>query len=295
MGHPKGSEISKFAVYPGYPYFVNVTEDTTWLEDTTLPTLNITYPIDGAYINTTTPNITITFSDDDSGINTNSFSAQINGVESSSFFTVTETGATYQVATNLPVGTNTILASISDKAGNSSSATSNFRIGILRAIPGANPTSGIAPLTVHFTTNGEDPAGTIQVFRWDFDGNGTWDTYDSVARDYNHTYNTAGTYNAILYVQSSTGMTATASITITVQSPPPVAIADVVPSNGPVPLNVQLFGTGTSTGGSIVFYEWDFDGDGTFDWSSTTSGNTTHTYENVGTYQAIFRVTDNMG
>jgi len=29
-GHPMGIEINNFSVYPGYPYFVNVTADTTW-------------------------------------------------------------------------------------------------------------------------------------------------------------------------------------------------------------------------------------------------------------------------
>ena len=259
------------------------------------PQIDITNPVDGAFINITKPYITITFSDDESGIDTDSFYAEINGVDSTSLFTVTDTGAGYQVTTDLPVGDNAITASISDNAGNTGNATSNFRIGILRAIPGASPTSGPSPLTVRFTTDGEDPAGTIQIFRWDFDGNGTWDTYDTVARDYNHTYNNSGVYNATLYVQSSTGKTATASITITVENNPPVATADVVPSNGEVPLTVQMYGLGQDSDGNIVLYEWDFDGDGTYDWSSSTTGSTTYTYDTPGTYQAVFRVTDNNG
>jgi PKD repeat protein len=263
--------------------------------DNTAPNINITAPFDGQLIGDTTPNITMTFSDSVSGIDTNSFSAQINGVESSSLFTANGTGANYQTTTDLPVGNNVVTASISDNAGNSSGATSNFTIAILRAIPGANPTSGGSPLTVHFTTDGEDPAGTIEVFRWDYDGNGTWDTYDTVSRDYNYTYQNAGVYNAILYVQSSTGKTATASIQITVQNNPPIATADVQPSNGPIPLTVQMTGSGTDTDGSVVLYEWDFDGDGAFDFSSPSSGNTAHTYTTEGTHNAVFRVTDNIG
>ncbi len=259
------------------------------------PQIDITNPIDGAFINTTKPNITVTFSDDDSGIDTGSFYAEINGADSTSLFTVTDTGASYQATNDLPVGDNVISVSIADNAGNISSTTSNFRIGILRAIPGASPTSGPAPLTVRFTTDGEDPAGTIEVFRWDFDGNGTWDTYDTVARDYNRTYNTPGRYNATLYVRSSTGESATASILITVENNPPVATADVLPSNGEVPLTVQLFGSGTDSDGQVVLYEWDFEGDGVYDWSSTTTGNTSYTYTTPGTYQAVFRVTDNNG
>jgi PKD repeat protein len=295
IGHPKGSEINNFPVYPGYPYFVNITENTTWPEDITPPKINITYPSDGAFLNTTTPTITITFSDEDSGINNKSFNVKINGVDSSSLFTVTKTGATYKVTSDLPVGNNTITASISDNAGNTASATSNFTIGVLRAIPGASPTSGLAPLTVHFTTDGEDPFGTIVAFRWDFDGNGTWDTYDTVARDINYTYNLPGTYNAKLQVTSSTGQTAVATVTITALNNPPVATAKVVPSNGQVPLAVQLMGSGTDKDGTIVLYEWDFEGDGVYDWSSTTTGNTTYTYTIEGTYQAVFRVTDDKG
>lgn len=267
------------------------------LPETVPPEIAITNPMDGAFLNTTTPNITVTFQDADSGIDTGTFYAEINGADMTSAFAVTETGASYQVPSGspLPVGDNTLFVRIQDRVGNEGDATSNFNIGILRAIPGATPTSGPAPLTVYFTTDGEDPAGTIQFFRWDFDGNGTYDTYDTVARDYNHTYNTAGTYNATLYVWSSTGETASASITITAENNPPVATADVVPSNGEVPLTVQMMGSGSDVDGSIVFYEWDFDGDGVYDWSSTTTGNTSHTYTVVGVFNAVFRVTDNSG
>ncbi len=280
LGVP-GSEINAFAILP----------------ETVVPELAITYPPNGAFINTTTPNITVSFSDEDSGIDTSSFSAELNGSDVSASFTVTDTGASYQIpqGSALPVGENTLNVSIKDMVGNESSSASNFTIGILRAIPGASVVTGTAPLTVHFTTGGEDPAGTIQVFRWDFDGDDSYDTYDEMARDYNHTYYTPGTYTATLHVWSSTGETASASITITVQNNPPVATADIQPSNGQVPLTAQLIGSGSDTDGNIALYEWDFDGDGTFDWSSTTTGNTSYTYTSVGTFNAIFRVTDDSG
>ena len=261
------------------------------------PEITITNPIDGAFLNTATPNITVTFQDAGSGINTDTFYAEINGTDMTSAFAVTDTGSTYQVPSTspLPVGDNSLTVKIQDRVGNEAGATSNFTVGTLRAIPGATPTAGPVPLTVYFTTDGEDPGGTIEIFRWDFDGNGTWDTYDTVARDYNRTYNTPGTYNATLYVRSSTGESTTTSITITAENNPPVATADVVPSNGEVPLTVQLMGSGTDSDGSIVLYEWDFEGDGIYVWSSSTTGNTTYIYNTVGTYQAVFMVTDDNG
>ncbi|MCK4443851.1 MAG: PKD domain-containing protein, partial [Thermoplasmata archaeon] len=58
---------------------------------------------------------------------------------------------------------------------------------------------------------------------------------------------------------------------------------------------VTFGGSGTDSDGTIVKYEWDFDGDGIYDWNSTTTGSTTHKYDVVGTYTAVFRVTDNEG
>jgi len=51
--------------------------------------------------------------------------------------------------------------------------------------------------------------------------------------------------------------------------------------------------------GEIVFYEWDFQEDGIFEWNSTennhTSGNTEYSYKDEGAYNATLRVTDDNG
>ena len=52
---------------------------------------------------------------------------------------------------------------------------------------------------------------------------------------------------------------------------------------------------GQDPDGTIVLYEWDFDSDGVFDWSSTSSGKTVHTYTTVGDHPIACRVTDNSG
>ena len=46
---------------------------------------------------------------------------------------------------------------------------------------------------------------------------------------------------------------------------------------------------------SIVKYEWDFNGDGIYDWSSQTTGETTYKYNEKGVYEAKLQVTDNDG
>jgi hypothetical protein len=45
----------------------------------------------------------------------------------------------------------------------------------------------------------------------------------------------------------------------------------------------------------IVKCEWDYEGDGIYDWSSTTTCDTTHIYNSPGTYYAKLKVTDDDG
>ena len=58
---------------------------------------------------------------------------------------------------------------------------------------------------------------------------------------------------------------------------------------------VQFNGAGTDDDGVIVLYEWDFNNDGVFEWSSEENGRITNIYNKEGTYTAVLRVTDNDG
>jgi PKD repeat protein len=58
---------------------------------------------------------------------------------------------------------------------------------------------------------------------------------------------------------------------------------------------VTLDGSGsTDTDGTVDFYEWDTDGDGIYDYGSSSS-TYSHTYPQDGTYNIKLRVTDNLG
>jgi PKD repeat protein len=47
--------------------------------------------------------------------------------------------------------------------------------------------------------------------------------------------------------------------------------------------------------GTIVLYQWDFDGDGYFDFASPDDANATHVYPEEGIYVVVLQVTDNRG
>jgi sugar lactone lactonase YvrE len=58
---------------------------------------------------------------------------------------------------------------------------------------------------------------------------------------------------------------------------------------------VKFEGTGNDPDGQVVLYEWDFDGDGTWNWVSKTISTPTHVYGKTGEYIAVLRITDNSG
>ena len=164
-----------------------------------------------------------------------------------------------------------------------------------RAIADCAPIRGPAPLQVAFRSRGEFAGGSLVRYRWDFEGDGTFDTDDAVARDFQFTFPSAGTFNAVLEVTNNRGGTATDTCPIRVTGAPPTAVANATPSNGAVPLTVHFTCRGTAANGEIARYEWDFEGDGVFDMSSATSGTTNHTYTAEGTFVAMCRVTDAAG
>jgi len=82
-----------------------------------------------------------------------------------------------------------------------------------------SPSSGPYPLTVSFNAaSSRDSDGTVVSYEWSF-GDGGSNT--GVATS--HTYQNAGTYMAVLRVTDNDGSTDTASRSVTVTGPPPIA------------------------------------------------------------------------
>jgi WD40 repeat protein len=67
------------------------------------------------------------------------------------------------------------------------------------------------------------------------------------------------------------------------------------PYSGAVGTSITFFnGRGVSIP-STVTYEWDFDNDGTYDWTASSVGDPVHTYTSAGEFEAGLRVTDSEG
>jgi PKD repeat protein len=81
-----------------------------------------------------------------------------------------------------------------------------------------------------------------------------------------------------------------------------VVDVDRAPASGPGKLvttqvgkAVVFRGTATDPDNDLVNYEWDFDGDGVFEFTTDREETTSHTYKTAGLYMAAYRVTDAHG
>ena len=170
-----------------------------------------------------------------------------------------------------------------------------IRVGALRVKAYADTVIGHAPLQVNFYANYYDPYdGRIQACEWDFDGDMNYDERLNLICNTSHTFSDPGSYLSKVKIIDSGNETAIGTIAITVLASYPSISASIEPEKGPAPLNVTFYGNANSVNGQIILYEWDFDGDGSFDWSSDTTGNTNHSYSYNGIYKPVFKVTDTM-
>jgi hypothetical protein len=115
--------------------------------------------------------------------------------------------------------------------------------------------------------------------RWDYEGDGTWDTDFSTTKSTSHYYDESGEYDATIQVRDPEGQTAEASEEITVLSnSAPVADFTVSPEEGTYSTNFYFNGSDSydgQTGDSNLWYRWDFNYNGTSDLTYDTSW--THT------------------
>jgi PKD repeat protein len=150
----------------------------------------------------------------------------------------------------------------------------------------ADKATGPKPHKVTFygsVTGGVSP----YTYAWVF-GDGNMGTGQTVS----HTYETTGSYSAVLTVVDSMGASKSSSaIAITVENPPdPLTAAISADKNeGEYPFTVSF--TSAVTGGVTPYtYAWDFGDDNT-----STQANPSHTYEVKGTYSVKLKVTDSKG
>lgn len=131
-------------------------------------------------------------------------------------------------------------------------------------------------------------------YRWDFDGDGTYDDSASGASAA-HVYATAGSYAPTVEVTDDIGATATYALPVPIlaSNQPPVARISLSASSIPAGGSIILDGSASSdadSGGALT-YAWDLDGDGGFE-MAVAPAVMSHRFPNPGVYNIHLRVTD---
>jgi len=102
---------------------------------------------------------------------------------------------------------------VSDGSGNTPPAA------LFTVTPSSGTTSTNFTFDASGSTDPEDPTSELQV-RWDFDGDGSWDTDWNTDKTENHQYSSEDTYTAKLEVKDTEGLTDQYTKSITVSNSP---------------------------------------------------------------------------
>src|SRR5919112_5927 len=150
-------------------------------------------------------------------------------------------------------------------------------------------TVGVAPATFEFeaeVTGGMEP----YAISWDF-GDGSVEVDDDETVE--HTFDVAGTYNVGAIITDSSGRTASDSMPITVEPPPPLTAVEII-SSGTVGVAPATFEFEADVIGGIgpYTYSWDF-GDGSVEVDDDET--VEHTFDVAGTYNVGLTVIDSTG
>jgi PKD repeat protein len=211
----------------------------------------------------------------------------------------TNTGATATTSKAFATaGTATVGLRVTDNLG--ATATSSKAITVQNRAPVASFTATPNPVptgtAVSFDASASvDPDGTIVKYEWDLDGNGTYETSTGTTATTSKTYATASTPTIRLRVTDNAGAQGTATTVLTVQNRLPTASFTATPNPVTSGQSVTLNASASSDpDGTVAKYEWDYDGNGTYD-ATTTSATTTRTFATAGNFNVGLRVTDNNG
>jgi YD repeat-containing protein len=206
----------------------------------------------------------------------------------------TDTGATATVQQAFATtGFHGVNLKVTDNCGRMDTVTGGG-VFVTNTTPVASFTAAPNPAAIGATvtfdaTDSDDPGGAITTYEWDLDGNGSFETNTGAVETTTKAYTAAGTYTVQLRVSDANNASATTFRQVRVNAKP-VPNFSYLPVDPLVGQQVTFDGTASADpDGTVVSYQWDLDGNGSFE---ATGPNPTRTYSTAGAVNVKLRVTD---
>ena len=149
------------------------------------------------------------------------------------------------------------------------------------------------------STDRDDPTSALLV-RWDWDGDGVWDTSWSGVKTAEHRYPAPGSYTVRLEVNDTGGLTDMAETAILVDGPnvAPGAAFSATPTTGDI-TTVFVFDASACSDAedptAALLVRWDWEGDGFWDTSWSNAKTAEHQYAAPGSYTVRLEAMDTGG
>jgi len=190
-------------------------------------------------------------------------------------------------------GIYTLVCAVTNEKGLSASESKSIVVlNFTTTVDAGGPYTTTVNVPVSVEGLAKDVDNKVTAYCWDFDNDGTFERESAAISKAEHLFSRSGKYTIRFRAKTDDGGASEDTALVTVINQPPKASAgdDIVSRDGK---KVKLRGMGSDPDKNIAEYAWDFNGDGTFDWSSKDTGHTVHPFTEYA--QAVFRVTDAEG
>jgi YD repeat-containing protein len=141
-----------------------------------------------------------------------------------------------------------------------------------------------------------DPDGTVANYKWDLDGNGSFETDTGASATATKSYATSGNVQVGLQVTDNDDASGQDTSTVAVTNRAPTASFTASPNPVPTGQSVTFNGSASSDpDGTVANYKWDLDGNGSFETDTGATPQASRTYTALGSVTVRLQVTDNNG
>ena len=208
------------------------------------------------------------------------------------------TGATTASFSYATPGTFTTRLRVTDNKGKTATTTRVVTVHLKpialltadRAVPDAGDVVGYRATG----SNDPDPGGFIREFLWDLDGNGSFERSTGTNPYIQTSFPTSGQHKIALRVIDRYYAFTDQPLFVRVNRKP-TAVVSATPNPAVVNQAVALSGAASTDDRTIVKYEWDLDGNGTYETNTNTVPTTTTMFSTLGQVKVGLQVTDDDG